>query len=158
MMARTIPSNHHKEHDMDYILQAASAWFVGFFPLAEIYVAVPYGMAIGLDDVSVIVWTVFGNFTPALLIGALYQQMMRVPRIANWLSRLVSEKAQERVNRWGIWFVLIATTWTGIWAMALTAKILGMKSSRFLPAAFISILVVALLTMAGIQAGGSLLG
>lgn len=40
---------------LEYLARAAAAWFVGFFPLAEIYVAVPAAMAAGLDDVSVVV-------------------------------------------------------------------------------------------------------
>ena len=129
---------------MDYIWKAASAWFVGFFPLAEIYVAVPSAVALGLDDVSVIFWTVFGNFTPALLITALYEQMNRIPRLTKWLGSLVSEHRQAQINRWGIWFILLVTPWTGIWAMAATAKILRMHTPRFLIASFISILIYAI--------------
>lgn len=138
---------------MDYIWKAASAWFLGFFPLAEIYVAVPYAVALGLDNVSVLVWTVFGNFTPALLIVVLYQQMLRIPRIAKWLDRLISEKAQARVNRWGIWFVLLATPFTGIWAMAVAAKIIKLDTRRFLVAAFVSILVYAVILLVLLRLG-----
>jgi len=129
---------------MDYIGAAFTAWFAGFFPLAEIYVAVPAAMALGLDDFSVIFWTVFGNFTPALLISVLYFQMQRIPRLANWMDNLVSEKVQERINRWDIWVVLFVTPWTGIWAMAVTAKVLRLNTTRFLIAALISITIYAI--------------
>lgn len=138
---------------MDYLWKAGSAWFLGFFPLAEIYVAVPYAMALGLDDVSTIVWTVFGNFTPALLISAMYQQLLRIPRIAHWMERLISEKAEARVNRWGGWFVLIGTPLTGIWVMAVTAQIVKMNTSRFLLYAFLSILLYAVLILVAIRLG-----
>lgn len=128
---------------MDYLWKAASAWFIGFFPLAEIYIAVPAAVALGLDNVSVILWTVLGNFTPALLISTLYEQMMRIPRIGQWLGNLISERAQVHINRWGVWFLLLATPWIGIWAMAVTAKILRMHTPRFLLSAFISIFVHA---------------
>jgi len=140
---------------MDYLLKAASAWFMGFFPLAEIYVAVPYAIALDLDNVSVIVWTVFGNFTPALLISFLYQQLVRIPRIAKWMESLVSEKAQQRIDRWGIWFVLLATPLTGIWIMSVTAKIIQLNTARFLVSAFISILIYAIGILIVTQTGVS---
>ncbi|MEO1165549.1 MAG: hypothetical protein AAFV98_17320 [Chloroflexota bacterium] len=34
---------------VEYIGKAFSAWFLGFFPLAEIYIAVPGAIALGLD-------------------------------------------------------------------------------------------------------------
>ncbi len=138
---------------MDYIWKAASAWFIGFFPLAEIYVAIPAAMALGLDDVSVIFWTVFGNFTPALLISVLYEQITRIPRLAKWLGGLVSERAQVRINRWGMWFILLLTPWTGIWVMAVTAKVLQMHTPRFLLSAFISIFVYAVVLLVLINMG-----
>lgn len=138
---------------MEYLLKAGSAWFVGFFPLAEIYIAVPSAVALGLDDLSVILWTVLGNFTPALLINFLYQQIMRIPRVASWLKRLISDKVQAQINRFGMWFVLLATPWTGIWAMAVAAKILRIRTGQFLLAAFVSILVYAVVILVLIRAG-----
>ncbi len=138
---------------MDYIWKAASAWFVGFFPLAEIYVAVPSAVALGLDDGSVIFWTVLGNFTPALLISVLYEQMMRIPRLAKWLTSLVSERTQAQINRWGIGFILLVTPWVGIWVMAATAKILRIQTPRFLLSAFISISVYAVIILILMRAG-----
>jgi uncharacterized membrane protein len=138
---------------MDYIWKAASAWFVGFFPLAEIYVAVPSAVALGLDDVSVIFWTVFGNFTPALLISVSYEQIIRIPRLAKWLGSLVSERVQVQINRWGMWFILLVTPWAGIWVIATTAKVLQMHTPRFLLSAFISIFVYAVVVLALIKMG-----
>ncbi|MEM6283093.1 MAG: small multi-drug export protein [Chloroflexota bacterium] len=143
---------------MEYLWKAASAWFMGFFPLAEIYVAVPYAVALGLDDVSVILWTVLGNFTPALLIIVMYRQMMRIPRVASWLGGLVSEKAKARVDRWGVWFVLLATPLTGIWVMAATAKILQLRNTQFLVSALVSILVYAVGILAVMRLGIATLG
>ncbi len=138
---------------MDYLFKAASAWFVGFFPLAEIYVAIPSAIALGLDDISVIVWCTFGNFTPALLINTAYQWMMKNPRINKWFASLISEKVKSRINKWGIWFVLLGTPWTGIWVMSVTAKVLGMNTTRFLISAFISILAHAIIILIVLRAG-----
>ncbi|GAB4519295.1 MAG: hypothetical protein OHK0046_27950 [Anaerolineae bacterium] len=137
----------------DYLIKAAGAWFVGFFPLAEIYVAIPAAVAAGLDNVSVIVWTVFGNFTPVLLINFLYEWLIRYERVRKWLEGLVSEKVKARINRWGTWFVLLVTPWTGVWVMSVTAKALGMNSQRFLVASFISILVYAIVLLLMLRLG-----
>lgn len=140
----------------EYWLEALGAWFLGFFPLAEIIVAVPAAMATGLDHTSVLFWTVLGNFTPVVLITALYDVLYRNTRIAAWLDRLLSEKARERVNRYGIWFVLFGTPWTGVWAMSVTAKCLGMDSKRFVLASFVSIVAYAVAILLIVRAGVSL--
>lgn len=137
----------------EYWLKALSAWFLGFFPLAEIIIAVPASMATGLDNASVLFWTVLGNFTPVVLIVVFYDLLIRNERIAAWFDRLLSEKARARINQYGIWFVLVATPWVGVWAMSVTAKVLGMESKRYMIAAFISISVYAVGILVLIRAG-----
>lgn len=138
---------------MDYLAKAFGAWFLGFFPLAEIVVAVPAAAATGLDDVSVVVWTVAGNFTPALLINVAYERLRRWERVGRYLDRLATDKVRARVNRWGMPFVLLMTPWVGIWAMSVTAKALGMAPRRFLLTAFCSILGYAITFMLLIRLG-----
>ncbi len=138
---------------IDYLARALGVWFLGFFPLAEIYIAVPAGVAAGLDNVSIIFWAVFGNITPILLITGLYDTIRRNDRIAAWLDGLISEKAQARVNQYGIWFVLLATPWTGVWVMSVTAKCLGMESRRYVIAASLSVLIYAVVTLALVRLG-----
>lgn len=128
----------------EYLLKAAGTWFMGFFPLAEIYIAIPAGMAIGLDDLSVIFWAVFGNFTPVLLIHYGYEQLIRIERVRAWFARLVTERVKARVNRYGAAVVLVLTPWVGVWGMALTAKALQMHAGRFALSAFVSITVYAI--------------
>lgn len=141
---------------LDYLVIAFGAWFLGFFPLAEIYIAVPAALASGLDDVSVIFWTVLGNFTPVLLIGVSHRWLMQSERIRGWLSRLTSDKIRARVDRYGILIVLLITPWTGIWVMTMTARTLGMNPARFMVAAFVSILGNALLMLMLLRTGATL--
>ncbi len=143
---------------MDYIALAFGTWFAGFFPLAEIYVAVPLALASGLDGVSVVFWAVLGNYTPVLLIVLFYSRLQRNERIRNWLNGLVSVKMQERVNRFGWWFVLIVTPWAGVWAMSVTAKVMGMEDRTYLLASFISVFVYAVVLTFLIQTGASAIG
>jgi uncharacterized membrane protein len=128
----------------DYWLAALSAWFVGFFPLAEIYVAVPVGMAAGLDKGSAVFWSVFGNYTPIVLIHLAYERLVRIKWMRPWLQRFTSETFKARIDRYGTWFVLIITPWTGVWVMAVTAKVFGMAGRPLLVAGFVSLVIYAI--------------
>ncbi|KPQ32768.1 MAG: putative membrane protein [Phormidium sp. OSCR] len=138
---------------IEYLEKAASAWFVGFFPAAEIYIAVPLAMALGLDSVSSVFWPLFGNFSPVLLIEFLYEQLLRIPRLRSWFKRLRSERVIGYLNRWGGWFVFVMTPWTGVWVMAITLKFLGMRRRRILITTFISIFIYAVALVALIGFG-----
>ena len=139
----------------EYAAKAFSAWFLGFFPLAEIYIAVPAAMATGLDDVSAILWSVTGNFTPALLIIGMGEALRKNAWINSKLDKMVSEKARSYIERWGNWFVLIGTPIIGIWAMALTAKLLNMNNRVFLITSLFSILLYAVVILVTINLGMS---
>ncbi|GIK28896.1 MAG: small multi-drug export protein [Chloroflexi bacterium] len=141
---------------INYAGLAAGAWFLGFFPLAEIYVAVPLAMASGLDAVSAFFWSVLGNATPILLVHFAYDRAMRSDRLKSWMHRLVSDRATARFNRWGLWFVLIATPWTGVWVMAATSKVLRLEPRRFIPAALVSITVYAAIIAFALHSGAAL--
>ncbi len=127
----------------EYIYQAFTVWFLGFFPFFEIYVAVPAGMALGLDPVSVVVFAVAGNFKPVLLIEYGYYRLMKYQRVRRWLIRPVSEKFYRNINQYGIWYILVITPWVGIWAVAVAARLLQMKRTLLIRGAFFSILVYA---------------
>jgi uncharacterized membrane protein len=143
---------------MEYAIRAAGAWFLGFFPLAEIYVAIPAAMATGLDPASVFFWSVFGNFTPLLLIHYFHDQLSGSERISRWLEKLNSPKFKEKVDRHGVWFVLVATPWTGVWAMGVTAKLLGMDGRKLLWSSLASIGIYGAVLVVMIEMGLSLLG
>jgi uncharacterized membrane protein len=142
---------------MEYMARAAAAWFIGFFPLAEIYVAIPAALAAGLDPVSVVFWTVFGNFTPVVLIHYAYEQLIRVDRIRRWFDRLVSATLVARLERYSLWFVLLITPWTGVWVMAVTAKVMRMEHRRLFLATLVSITIYAVALVVLIQRGVNLL-
>jgi uncharacterized membrane protein len=141
---------------MDYVIRAANAWFLGFFPLAEIYIAIPVAMATGLDPASVFFWSVFGNFTPLVCIHFFHNQLIRAERINRWLARLNSPKFKQNMDRHGIWFVLVATPWTGVWAMGVTAKLLGMDGRKLLWSSLASIVIYGAVLVMMIEMGLSL--
>lgn len=143
---------------MDYFAKAFGTWFMGFFPLTEIYFAVPAGLATGLDDLSVIFWAVFGNVLPIILIHYGHDSFIRPSRFGQWLERNVSDGVKAKISKYGIFFVLVITPWIGVWLMSVTAKLMGMSFKRFAPAAFISIMIYAIFIIWMIRTGSNAIG
>lgn len=128
---------------IEYITKASTVWFIGFFPSLEIYIAVPIAIIIGLDYYSAVIWSVFGNYTPAILIHFFYDQIVKNERINRWFTKLTSEKFKKIVDKYGSYLVLIITPWIGIWVMIITMKVFKMDSKKILIYSFISITVYA---------------
>lgn len=137
----------------DYAARAASAWFLGFFPFFEIYVAVPAAFGLGLDPLSAVVWPVLGNVTPVFLIVYGYEQLMRIERLGRWLRERRSVRLERWVDRYGIAFVLLVTPWVGVWAVAATARALGMERATLVGFSVLSITIYAIVIAAGISFG-----
>lgn len=107
----------------------------------------------GLDPISVILFSVTGNFAPVLLIEYGYRWLNSFSRIRKWLRKPVSSRLVENVNKYGIWFIILITPWTGVWIMAAAAKILKMKKEVLIWGSFISIVVYAIMIVLLIMAG-----
>ncbi len=127
-----------------YIFRAFTVWLIGFSPAFEIYLAVPAGIALGLDYCSTVVWSVIGNYMPILLIHYCYKSLNRIQRVENWLKRLESKRLKHWIDIYGIGFVLLITPWIGTWAMAVTMKLLRMNSRLFMIYSFISVVLYAI--------------
>ena len=138
---------------LEYFSRAFFVWFVGFFPWAEIYVAVPAGFGLGLDIYSTVGWSVLGNYLPAILIARSYDSLIRFPRINRWLSKLSSPKVRARIEHNGVWTTILLTPWLGVWVMAATVKVFGMQTRPFLWASMVSIFVYAVVLAALIYRG-----
>lgn len=149
----TLTYNVHGMGIAEYGGKSFISWFMGFFPAFEIYGAVPASYALGLGVISSIIWAVFGNLIPVFVIHYGYEYLSDYPRINAWLDRLSSEKVQQRMNRYGAIGVLILTPWTGIWAMAITARALGMKVGRLFLFSGISVTVYAIIIATTLDVG-----
>ena len=142
---------------LEYVAAAALAWIVGFVPLFEVYVAIPVGLAAGLDPISATVWSALGNIVPLFVVDLGYERLRRVERIDHWLAMLRRERVERILNRYGFVAVFAATPLLGVWTMALAAKALGMASRPFLISSVGSVFVYAVLITAGILLGIDLL-
>ncbi len=130
---------------LDYIWKAAVTWFIGFAPQFEVYIAVPAGIAMGMDYFSAVLWAVIGNFTAVPIVLTFFAQIRRISWLSNLIDRRYSEKNQERLNRYGPWFVVLATPMVGIWIVAVMARIAGMNHAVLLVSSLVSIIFYGVL-------------
>ena len=137
----------------EYLYKIATVWFLGFFPAFEIYVAVPAGIALGLDSFSVLFFSVFGNFTPVLFIEYGHRWLMRFEWMRARMNKPVSEKLERYVNKYGIWYILLATPWTGVWLMGISVKALNINRKIFFRAALCSIFLHGAVILVFIKMG-----
>ncbi|NJP36187.1 small multi-drug export protein [Alkalicoccus luteus] len=139
----------------DYIWLAFTAWFMGFFPLFEIYIAVPAAMAMGLDMYSALFWSWLGNFLVIPFIAYFYDWLTRFPKINRYFTRLASSRSARRMNKGGFTMVLLATPVIGAWAVGVAGKVIGMDRGRLFTSSAVSIaifgLILAVLTRFGID-------
>ncbi len=142
---------------VEYVAAAALTWLVGFLPPFEIYVAIPVGLAAGLDPVSATLWAALGNVLPLYLVDLGYEWLRQHQRIDHWLSKLRRKRVERALDRYGWIAIVAATPLLGVWTMALAAKALGMATRPFLIASTVSVLAYALLITASIELGLELL-
>ncbi|MFD2673213.1 small multi-drug export protein [Marinicrinis sediminis] len=140
---------------LEYITLMGTAWFIGFFPMFEIYLAIPSTMVMGLDPVSAVVWSCIGNFTPIPLIAYFYDFLCRFPRIGKWLNKMANHKYQPQVEKRGAIAIMLFTPLIGSWAVAVLGKAVGMSRSTLLIFSAISIvgygIIIAVLTVLGVD-------
>lgn len=139
-----------------YMTKALTTWSIGFFPYAEVYVAVAAGMAMKLDAASSVVWGVFGNFTPIPLLLWGYSSLMRIPQLRAWLLQMEKRSGQSvkhAFNRYGTWFLILMTPILGSWTIAIVAPLIGIHPRRILLFSFIGITLYGVLTAVAIASG-----
>ncbi|GIO25287.1 small multi-drug export protein [Oceanobacillus sp. J11TS1] len=140
---------------LEYISLALTAWFIGFFPFFEIYIAIPAAMVLGLDPVSSVLWAVLGNFLPIPLIAFFYDFLAKFERINRYLSKLANSKYKAKIEKHGPIFVIFLTPLIGSWAVGVIGYAIGMKKFQLFISSAISILIygiiIAILTHLGID-------
>lgn len=107
---------------LEILLAAGRAWPVAFLPL---FVAVPIALAAGFPPRSAIFWAVLGNLSPLLIIHFGYTRLDQIKWIHRRMQRLIAPQFKLRFERYGAWFIILMIPWTGVWVMAVTAKVLG---------------------------------
>ena len=138
---------------MESISMASLAWFLGFFPLFDIYIAVPVAMGAGFDPVSAVLWAAVGNFMAVPTVTLFYRQLERVSFFANWMEKLAANRFRGKIEQYGGWFILLLAPIAGVWAIAVIARAIGMSKRTLFLSTGTSILIYGIVIGGSIQLG-----
>lgn len=139
--------------------RTASVVSLGFFPLAEGNVAVPVGLALGMNPLLAVFLSVLGTATQTLLARALSGWLLTLPRVAGWWQRRLAGRVGRVFARKGtVWVILIGIPWLGGIPTALGARLTGMSTERYVRWAVGGLVLhasaLALLIRVGLHAAG----
>ncbi|WP_027963621.1 small multi-drug export protein [Halalkalibacillus halophilus] len=139
----------------EYIYLTAIAWFLGFFPLTEIYIAIPTSMIMGLDSVSAVIWASIGNFLPIPLIVYFYDSLMKWEPLGVWMRKLSNNRYREKIEQNGFIMILLLTPIIGGWAVGVIGRAIGLTKYKLFLSSAVSIffygIIIAFLTSYGID-------
>ena len=145
--------------DFPSLWRAASVVGLGFLPVAEGNVAVPVGLALGMNPFSAVFLSVLGTATQTLLTRGLAAWLFSLPGVAGWWERRMAARMERWLARGGIhWGVVVVIPWLGGVPTALAAQLAGMGPVRYARWAIGGLLLhagtLALLIRLGLHAVG----
>lgn len=139
--------------------RVASVVGLGFLPIAEGNVAVPVGLALGMNPVSAVLLSVLGTTTQTLLTRGLAGWLFTLPAVAGWWERKLAARMERIFARAGVtWVILVGIPWLGGVPTALGAQLAGIGPARYarwaIGGLFLHAGVLALLIRLGLHAAG----
>lgn len=145
-------------------------FLTALLPVLEIRIAIPVGIAQGLDPWLAFAVGFVGNMLPIPFLILLTRQVIELLKKHNILVKFTSwledkgSKGAEKVKRYSFWglFILVAIPLpgTGAWTGALAASLLDMRLKRALPAIALGVIIAGLIVLAvtyGVISVGSLI-
>ncbi len=125
-------------------------------PVSELRVAIPVGIASGLDPFLTAVFAIIGNMIPAPFIILFIRRIFRWLKSLNpWLDDKIShyelkldEKAKkvQKYERFGLFlFIAVPLPGTGAWTGAAIAAVLRMRLRSALPSIFAGVVSAAVI-------------
>ena len=139
----------------EYLWLSLIAWFMGFFPLFEIYVAIPSSMALVLDMLSAVLWACLGNFIAIPVIVYFYDSLSRINKVNTYFQKLSGSRFSGKVRNGSMLFILIGTPIVGSWAIGVLGKVIGLDKKRLFLYSGLSIgvygILIGMLTKLGID-------
>lgn len=118
--------------DSSSLWRVASVIGLGMLPIAEGNVAVPVGLALGMNPLLTVGLSVFGTTTQTLLTRGLAGWLFSLPRVAGWWERHLAERTARVFARGGAtWVILIGIPWLGGVPTALGAQLAGIGPVRY---------------------------
>ena len=139
--------------------RAATVVGIGAFPLAEGNVAVPVGLALGMNAGTAVGLSVLGTTTQTLLVRGFAGWLLALPRVASWWERRMAARTARIFARGGAtWVILVGIPWLGGVPTALGAQLAGIRPGRYARWAISGLVlhagVLALLIRLGLHAAG----
>lgn len=128
---------------------------IAMLPVIELRGAIPYGIALGANPVSVAVAAIAGNMIPIpfliIYTRKVFAWLRRFPKagkIVAWLENRAHTKSAA-IHKYGFWGLCILVTiplpGTGAWTGALAAAVLDMRLKSALPAIALGVLIAAVI-------------
>ncbi|ARK32583.1 small multi-drug export protein [Halalkalibacter krulwichiae] len=141
---------------LEYLWLSLTAWFMGFFPLFEIYIAIPSTIALGLDATSAIIWSCLGNFIAIPFVVFFYDSLSRIKKVRSYLGKLSRSKFSEKMRKGSFVFILVGTPIVGSWAVGAIGKVIGLEKRKLFLSSAVSIcvygVIIGVLTKLGVDA------
>ena len=140
-------------------------FFLSMIPITELRVAVPLGLALGIDPVTNYLYCVAGNLVPVLpillFLNPVLKFLSRFPPLGRLIGRILksAEEKRQKYEKFEtaalVAFVAVPAPGTGAW----TGSLLAFLSRMAVPRAFLAVsagvliagLVVTLLSLGAIQ-------
>ena len=139
--------------------RAATVFGFGVLPIAEGNVAVPVGLALGMNPVTAVLLSVSGTTSQTMLVRGLAGWLLTWPLLARWWERCLIGRAGRLFARQEVaWVVFVGIPWLGGLPTALGARLAGMSTGRYARWAITGLLLhasaLALLIRLGLHAIG----
>lgn len=140
---------------LEYLIIAATTFFMGFFPMFEVYLAVPAGIGLGMDVFSSVFWGVLGNWLVIPFVSYFYFFLLKSKKIKLYFEKISRSNTSQKIQKGGFWFVLISTPLLGSWALAVAGKLVDIDKRTLYISSGMSIslygIIVGILTSMGID-------
>jgi uncharacterized membrane protein len=147
-------------------------FLISMVPVIELRVAIPYGVAAGVDPWVACVLAIVGNLLPVpfilLFIRKIFAWMRRYDKLRPIVEKLEQRAAGKnaKVKKYEFWglllFVAIPLPGTGAWTGSLIAALMEMRLKRALPTIALGVLTagiaVTLVISLGVEALSFFLG
>ncbi len=121
----------------DWLSPEWLVFLLAMLPLGELRIAIPVGLAMGMDPMATLFYALVGNFLPILpiviLLPKMFDWLYRFRIMQPFMDKVVNRarekgKALERKGALGlILFVGIPLPGTGVWSGCLVSYLLGMR-------------------------------
>ncbi len=136
-----------------------TVFIVSMLPIVELRGAIPIGVGLGLDPLTVMFVSIIGNCIPVPFIILFIRQIFKFMRKHfSWISNLldkIENRARgkwEKVHKYQFWGLLIIVAiplpGTGAWTGALIASLVNMRMKNAIPSIFLGVVVAGIIVTA----------